>query len=79
RKCQVHRKVSAITRKKKPPSGGLVFFQFFNSNIGYVCMCYLRPYHPVVVAVVDVLRFDNSVEWLSIPFSCDSEVHLSSP
>ncbi|EFH2475249.1 hypothetical protein GZ804_003682 [Escherichia coli] len=22
--------------KKKPPSGGLVFFQFFNSNIGYV-------------------------------------------
>ncbi|MBN6202274.1 hypothetical protein JZL84_25610, partial [Escherichia coli] len=44
----------AITRKKKPPSGGLVFFQFFNSNIGYFCMCYLRPYHPVVIAVVDV-------------------------
>ncbi len=32
-----------------------MFFQFFNSNIGYVCMCYLRPYHPVVIAVVDVL------------------------
>ncbi|CBJ00290.1 hypothetical protein ETEC_0781 [Escherichia coli ETEC H10407] len=78
-KCQVHRKVSAITRKKKPPSGGLVFFQFFNSNIGYVCMCYLRPQHPVVIAVADVLGFDNSVEWFSIPFTCDSEVHLSSP
>ncbi len=36
-------------------------------------------YHPVVIAVVDVLRFDNSVEWFSIPFTCDSEVHLSSP
>ncbi len=61
---------------KKPPSGGLVFFQFFNSNIGYVCMCYLCPYHPVFIVVVDVLRFDNSVEWLSIQFTCDSEVHL---
>ncbi|ESD70152.1 hypothetical protein HMPREF1608_03039 [Escherichia coli 908525] len=39
-KCQVHRKVSAITRKKKPPSGGLVFFQFFNSNIGYIVFIY---------------------------------------
>lgn len=47
--------------KKKPPSGGLVFFQFFNSNIGYFCMCYLRPYHPVVIAVVDVLCFDVGV------------------
>ncbi|KDX80021.1 hypothetical protein AC46_5403 [Escherichia coli 2-222-05_S3_C3] len=56
-----------------------MFFQFFNSNIGYVCMRYLRPYHPVVIAVVDVLCFDNPVEWLSIPFTCDSEVHLSSP
>lgn len=45
---------------KKPPSGVLVFFQFFNSNIGYVCMRYLRPYHPVVIAVVDVLCFDNA-------------------
>ncbi|EHV13040.1 hypothetical protein ECEC1845_0862 [Escherichia coli EC1845] len=42
-------------------------------------MCYLRPYHPVVIAVIDVLCFDNSVEWFSIPFTCDSEVHLSSP
>lgn len=32
-----------------------MFFQFFNSNIGYVCMRYLRPYHPVVT------RLDTSV------------------
>ncbi len=25
------------------------------------------------------LNKHDSVEWLSIPFSCDSEVHLSSP
>lgn len=36
-----------------------MFFQFFNSNIGYVCMCYLRPYHPVVIAVIDVLCLDK--------------------
>ncbi|END71846.1 hypothetical protein ECP02994831_0970 [Escherichia coli P0299483.1] len=42
-------------------------------------MCYLRPQHSVVIAVADVLGFDNSVEWFSIPFTCDSEVHLSSP
>lgn len=39
-----------------------MFFQFFNSNIGYFCMCYLRPYHPVVIAVVDVLCFDIAPE-----------------
>ncbi len=44
-----------------------MFFQFFNSNIGYVCMRYLRPYHPVVIAVVDVLCFDKSTvfRWLA--------------
>lgn len=36
-----------------------MLFQLFNSNIGYFCMCYLRPYHPVVIAVIDVLRFDK--------------------
>lgn len=42
-----------------------MFFQFFNSNIGYVCICYLRPYHPVVIAVIDVLCFDKGMGALS--------------
>ncbi|HBB0330359.1 TPA: hypothetical protein J1719_003432 [Escherichia coli] len=43
-----------------------MFFQFFNSNIGYVCMCYLRPQHPVVIAIADVLGFDNWTPTTSI-------------
>ncbi len=32
-----------------------MFFQFFNSNIGYVCMCYLRPYLTTQRKAWDVL------------------------